>query len=313
MNDQDQVPSVDKLEANRKRSESCKRAWAEGKGKLKGKKQDRKPCKCGCGNPARLGRLYAKGCYDPGAAHRGRKHGEKWKKKQAEGVKAAWADGKYEGKTRPNYEAIAAKNRGKKRSQEAIEATRKAVKEAWSRGAYAKPETVEKRKRHLTKLHAQSTGAPREHLDRIRAQRDLDKLRPVWRDNMKANVEKWRKDGTMQKNCDANRKRLYGGHGQGKNKRGSLEHSNAKTWRIRSPLGEVFEFVNCREWVRQNIHRFQDYRPESRMPFTLRVSHGLKNIRKPKHANAPTHYQGWMTLAAWERSDLLGRDESEII
>ena len=311
----DSEPSIvdPKVEANRKRSESCKRAWAEGKGKLKGKKQDPKPCKCGCGRPAERERTFAKGCYDPGAAHRGRKHDEEWKQKQAAGLKRAWEEGKFKDAKPLDYNAISAKNRGRKRPASATEATREGVKKAWARGAYDKPETQRKRLEHLQRLAQTSEGAPAVFMAKIRAMRDMDKLRPILSDTMKASVEKWRADGTMQKNADRNRKRLTGGHGQGINKLGSLDHSMAKTWKIRSPIGEVFEFVNCREWVRQNIHRFHDYHPESRMPFNLRVAHGLANIRKPKRENASTHYQGWMTLGAWEKRDLLGRDEAEMV
>ncbi len=211
---------------------------------------------------------------------------------------------------RPDYLAIAAELRGRKRSPEAIEATRAGVKKAWANGAYSNPQTLEKRRAHLARLAVTNKGASADRMREIGAMIDMDKLRPILSKTMKANVEKWRNNGTLQKNADWNRKRLMGGHGQGRNKRGSLEHSKAKAWRIRSPLGAVYEFVNCSEWVRRNTHLFHDYRPESGMPFWLRVTSGLKNIRKPKYANAPTHYQGWTTLAALERGDLLGRDEA---
>ncbi len=262
-------------------------------------------CACGCGELTTTR-------FVRGHNHRGKKHSNAWKQKQAEGVKRAWEQGKYKDAKPLDYAAIAEKNRGRKKSESAREATRVGVKKAWANGAYSKPETRKKHLEHLQRLAQTNQGAPAARMDQIRAMRDMEKLRPILSATMKTSVEKWRADGTMQKNVDWNRKRLTGGHGLGKNQLGSLEHSQAKVWQIRSPLGVVYEFVNCREWVRRNIHLFHDYRPESRMPFPLRVSSGLKNIREPKHENAPTHYQGWTTLAAFERGDLLGRDEAEL-
>jgi hypothetical protein len=145
-------------------------------------------------------------------------------------------------------------------------------------------------------------GASPEFMAEIRKKVDMNRLRPILSKVMKARVAQWRADGTMQRNVEWNRKRLTGGHGQGKAQRGRLDHPQAKIWLIRSPWGRIYRFVNCREWVRRNIKLFHDFRPNSKMPFALRVSSGLKNIREPKHANAPTHYQGWTTLANYEKT-----------
>lgn len=243
-------------------------------------------------------------------------HSEEWKRKQSKGVKRAWAEGKYVGKPRPDYSKIAAKNRGRKRSDQEIEQTRQAVKKAWADGKYDSPETRAKLKESLDKGSANNpyaNGRSGSFLTAIRALRDMDKLRPKLSISMKKNVKRWRADGTLQKNVDWNRKRLTGGHGQGKNTQGSLLHSNAKIWKIRDSVGRVFEFINCREWVRKNIDLFHDYRPESRMPFPARVAAGLKNISHPKQKNASTHYQGWTIVSVEEKKDLLGRDEAEMV
>src|SRR5215831_9020975 len=154
------------------------------------------------------------------------KHDIEWRKNQSEGLKRAWAEGKFKDKKPLDYAAIAEKNRGKKRPEYARMATGIGVKNAWANGAYDKPETLKKRKAHLEYLRRNfNNGRSAEYMHKIRESRNLDKLRPVWRKLMKSNVEKWRHDGTMQKTADWNRRRLTGGNGQGKNKRGSLDHS----------------------------------------------------------------------------------------
>lgn len=237
---------------------------------------------------------------------------EEWKRKQSEGVRRAWAEGKYVGKPRPDYAAIAEKKRGRKRHPEEVRKTAESLKKWWS-----DPKNAEtQKKKMLDGLKAsgfKGKGRTKEEMDAIRGMRDLEKIREHGKSVMKANVEKWRLDGTMQKNADANRKRLTGCHGQGKNKRGSLEHSNAKLWVIRDPIGRIYKFINAREWVRENISLFEDYHPEARLPFWYRVSAGLKNIAHPRKRNAPTHYQGWTIVSQQEKGDLLGRDEAEII
>ncbi len=246
-------------------------------------------------------------------SHLGKRHSAEWKKNQSEGLARAWQEGKFNNVRRPDYKAIGEKLRGRERSLKAREATAAGVKKAWRNGAYSNPETRAKHLENLKRLAKTNKGAPAARMDQIRALRDMDKLRPILSATMKANSKKWREDGTMQKIVDWNRKRLTGSHGLGRNQWGRLDHSQAKTWEVRSPAGEHFKFTNCREWVRQNLHRFHDYRPESRLPFYIRISAGFKNIWKPRKANAPTHYQGWTTVAVSERGDLLGRDEARMI
>lgn len=240
-------------------------------------------------------------------------HSEEWRRRQAEGMRKAWADGKFLGKRRPNYISIAEKNRGKKRPKMAIEATRIGVKKAWANGVYNKPETVKKRRRHLARLALTNTGASKEFMDRIRSCRNMEKLRPKLRETMRKNLQRWKETGELEQFRLRQRKALLGKHGFGKSKRGSLEHPMAKSWAVRSPFGQVFTFVNAREWVRKNIHRFNDERPQSKMPFWHRVSSGLKNIAHPRRPNSPTHYQGWTIISLVEKEDLLGRDGATIL
>lgn len=268
------------------------------------------PCACGCGALAEMGSRYV-----PGHAHKGKKRPEWWTRKMSNGLKRAWSSGKFEGKQRPNYDVIAAKNRGKKRNADAVEATRRAVKEAWARGDYDAPETVAKRNAHLARLHREfPQGRTPEQMDEIRAKRDLDALRPKWRENMLKRREQWAKDGTAERANDTNRKRLKGGHGFGRGTSGRLDHTNAKHWIVRDPCGRVYSFDNLREWVRRNIRLFKDHRPESRLPFWYRVSSGIKNLGN-KNGKA-TSYYGWVLVSATELEDgardLLGRDEAKM-
>ena len=85
-----------KAEANRKRSESMKKAWKEGKGRFGGKpRRSKAKCKCGCGQLAEFDRLYAPGHYDPGAEQHGKKHSEEWSRNQAKGLRAAHKRGAF--------------------------------------------------------------------------------------------------------------------------------------------------------------------------------------------------------------------------
>ena len=91
-------------EANRKRSESVKRAWAEGKGAFAGKKKHRNPCKCG-----ELAGLYAD--FVHGHNSRGVMHSDEWKKKQSDGVREAHKKGVYNGKLNPAAPPLRARSK----------------------------------------------------------------------------------------------------------------------------------------------------------------------------------------------------------
>lgn len=241
------------------------------------------------------------------------KHSEEWSKRQSEGVRRAWAEGKYVGKNRPDYVSIAAKNRGRKQSPEEVEKRRMAVIEAWKRGDYHTPEAIKNRKIAAEKARLTAVGMPPDHMERIRNMRNIEKMRAENSIKMKLQREQWKSNGFLQKVEDARIKKLKNSHGFGKNRRGSLEHSNVKKWKIRSSLGKVYEFINLREWARQNENLFEDYRPESRMPFAERIAAGIKNISKPRRPNAPTHYQGWTVVDSMYKKDILDRESAAII
>lgn len=236
---------------------------------------------------------------------------EAWRKKQSEGVKRAWAEGKYVGKNRPDYSAISAKTKGRKRHPEEIEKARAGIKAAWERGVYDKPETLKKRMDHIRSL--KPVGRPPEHMAKIREMRDMDKMKVRNSQMMRELIVKMKESGQYQQLCDARSVKLKNGHGLGKNQRGSLEHSHAKTWKVRDPFGKEYEFINLREWARQNEHLFEDDRPESRMPFAARIAAGLKNIHRPRKPNAPTHYKGWTVVDSMYKTDLLDRESATVL
>ncbi|MEY2500588.1 MAG: hypothetical protein QOI07_922 [Verrucomicrobiota bacterium] len=238
----------------------------------------------------------------------GRIHGPEWRNNQSTGLKRAWASGKFRHMKRPDYKAIGAKNRGKKRPTAAIEATRKGVKAAWERGVYNKPETVAKRTAHLKSLPR--PGASRQQMDKIRAMRDLDALRPAFSAAMKKRVKQWKKDGTWDRIREAHCKKLLGSHGFGRGKRGRLDHYAAKRWVVRDPYGNVHLFDNLNEWSRRNEELFHDDRPGARLPFAQRISAGIKHLSH-KRVNNPTSYKGWVLVSSSEQTaDPLGRDQS---
>jgi hypothetical protein len=226
----------------------------------------------------------------------------------AQGVKAAWRAGKFIGKKRPDYAAIGAKARGRKRSREAIERTRKGVARAWRRGLYSTAAAVANRRAAQLK-RTDKRGRSVDFLNEIRAKRDLEKLRPRWSENMKRLRAKWTKTGKLEEIKLKQRAKVIGSHGFGRNRRGNPSHPSAKFWRIRSPYGEVFEFSNLCEWVRQNLWRFLDERPECRLPFAVRVRHGVGATFFPRRRNAATHYKGWVAVGVYEkRADPLARN-----
>jgi hypothetical protein len=287
-----------KAEANRKRSESMKRAWATGKGTLGEKsRREEMPCKCGCGKMAELDRLYAKGCYDPGAAHRGKKHGDEWKAKQSEGVKRAYGEGKMQhaiNQTPEFIEKRIRKLRGRKRPEDACIATGIGVRKAWAEGKYHTEAVINNRKVNLSRV-----GGTREQMDAIRGKRDMEKLKADNSERLKNQMEEWKESGQLD---DIRRK--------AGNAAGMLDHLAAKVWIIRDPYGNPHKFSNLAEWARQNEHRFVDDRPESRAPFWKRIAGGITDLLKKDGRSCS--YRGWTAVSKLELDaggmDLLGRD-----
>jgi hypothetical protein len=287
-----------KAEANRKRSESMKRAWETGKGILGERvRREKTACKCGCGKLAEMGRLYAKGCYDPGAAHRGKKHGAEWKAKQAEGIKRAYSEGKMQHAVNQTPEFIEKrirKLRGRKRPKDACIATGIGVRKAWAEGKYHTEAVINNRKVNLSRV-----GGTREQMDAIRGKRDMEKLKADNAERLKNQMKEWKQLGQLD---DIRRK--------AGNAAGMLDHLAAKVWIIRDPYGNPHKFSNLAEWARQNEHRFVDDRPESRAPFWKRIAGGITDLLKKDGRSCS--YRGWTAVSKLELDaggmDLLGRD-----
>lgn len=270
-----------------KRAESMRRAWINGTGKLNGKKrQKQQRCKCGCGKLARIGRLYAKGCFDPGAAHRGKTRSTEWKAKQSLGLKRAYAEGKMQHAVNQTSEFIEKRVkslRGRKLSKESCRAIGEAVRKAWKKGKY----------------NTGNVGATRDQMTAIRGKRDMEKLKAENSERLKSKIKEWKQMGSL------NEVRRKAG-----NAVGMLDHISAKVWLIRDPYGNPHTFSNLREWARNNTWRFDDDRPESKAPFWQRIASGIVHLLDAKGRSAS--YRGWTAVSKLELdaggADLLGRD-----
>lgn len=276
-----------RTEMIRKRAESMRRAWANGTGKLNGKKrQKQQRCNCGCGKLARIGRLYAKGCFDPGAAHRGKTRPAEWKAKQSLGLKRAFSEGKMQHAVNQTLEFIEKRVkslRGRKRSEESCRATSECVRKAWAEGRY----------------NTGNVGATPDQMDAIRGKRDMEKLKAKNSKRFKSKIEEWKQTGTL------NEIRRKAG-----NAVGMLDHISAKVWLIRDPYGNSHQFSNLQEWARNNAWRFEDDRPDSKMPFCKRIASGIAHLLSASGRSAS--YRGWTAVSKLELdaggADLLGRD-----
>lgn len=255
------------------------------------------PCKCGCGKMVKPGRQYAKGCYDPGAAHRGKKHSEEWRAKQAEGVKRAYREGKMQHAVNQTPEFIEKrirKLRGRKRAESVCKATAAGVRKAWAEGKYHTVVVINGRKQNISRV-----GATPEHMEAIRKKRDIEKCNADNAKRMKVQMDEWKASGKL-----GTIRRKAG------NAAGMLDHLAAKVWIIRDPYGNTHKFSNLAEWARQNEHRFVDDRPESRASFCRRISGGIVSLLKKDGRSCS--YRGWTAVSKLELDaggrDLLGRD-----
>ncbi len=268
-----------KAEANRKRAESMRRAWATGKGTLNTRiRREQRPCKCGCGKLAALDNLYAKGHYDPGAAHRGKTHSKEWREKQSAGVAAACRRGAY-------AECC------KRRREKTLTKRRKC------QCGCGNP--VERAGAKYYRDHFIPKGKTAEVMSKLRQMRDMKKLRADSQKRLKDQMEKWKASGKLD---DIRRK--------AGNARGMLDHLAAKVWNIRDPFGNPHKFSNLSEWARQNCWRFEDDRPQSTAPFWKRIAGGITDLLKANGRSCS--YRGWTAISKLEieegGADLLGRD-----
>lgn len=76
--------------------------------------------------------------------------------------------------------------------------------------------------------------------------------------------------------------------------RGLDDHVGAKHWVILDPSNKKYEMSNLHEWVRQNLMRFHDKNPASKLPFSERISAGLMATLGD---NASVRYQGWRAVS----------------
>ena len=266
-----------KAEANRKRSESMRKAWREGKGTLGDKaRRSKAMCKCGCGQLAELDRLYAPGHYDPGAAHRGKKHDAKWKKNQSKGLAGAHARGCFvDAAKKRKAETAANRPRCKCGCGKPVGA----AKALYAKGCF-------------------DATTPENQAKAIAA-RDMEKMKEKNSVRLAAQMKEWKESGKL----DEIRRKAGNAQGQ-------LDHLAAKVWIIRDPYGNVFKFSNLAEWARQNEHRFKDDRPESKAPFWKRIAGGITDLLKKDGRSCS--YRGWTAVSKLELeeggADLLGRD-----
>ena len=70
---------------------------------------------------------------------------------------------------------------------------------------------------------------------------------------------------------------------------GMPDHIRAKTWTLRSPEGVIHKFSNLNEWARQNLHLFEDLKPDAKRPFFRRLARGLSQVMSGRF----TSYKDW--------------------
>lgn len=88
-----------------------------------------------------------------------------------------------------------------------------------------------------------------------------------------------------------------GGHGGGETKRGIPDHATAKAWIIQDPGGEIFTFSNLAQWLRENLFRFEDENPGSRISHDRRLAPRFSE-RKPGEMTA----KGWRIINRKQRT-----------
>lgn len=112
---------------------------------------------------------------------------------------------------------------------------------------------------------------------------------------------------TIKKAHEATVKMHRGSHGFGLTKRGRIDHCRAKAFRIRSPLGEVYEVKNLAEWCRANEDKFRpDDFPQSKTPLSKRAQVGFSLLVCGK--GKACSWRGWTAVCVFDiETDPLAR------
>ena len=260
------------------------------------------PCSCGCGTVIHRNENGYLAPSVRGHLMRGKTRPTEWKEKQAAGVKRAWDEGKYEGKPRPDYGVIAAKNRGQKRSTEHNDAQREKIKRQIAAGAFSTPEAKKNARISMRKsidrrkAEGKRLGRTAEQMREIADKRDMEAL------------------------ASLHRERMLGHHGFGTGEQGRSDHFAAGTWAVCSPTGVIYRFTNLRGWCWKNQQLFvnedatyanaRDWR-HTKNPLWLRAFNGLRELASKRGRSCS--WRGWTLVGHGEitqGTDLLGRDEA---
>ena len=125
--------------------------------------------------------------------------------------------------------------------------------------------------------------------------RDWEKLSPQYAKRMSAKVMEWKKTGQYQEIRRT-----------AKLARGMPDHLAAKQWVVRNPYGKLYSFPNLNEWARQHEHLFKDTRPDSKQPFWLRISGGIRAVLAKRGKSCS--YKGWVAVSKRELVEEAGYD-----
>jgi len=104
------------------------------------------------------------------------------------------------------------------------------------------------------------------------------------------------KDLTLEQEMKRRRaisKQRKGKHGYGRAAIDNINHFMSHKWRIVSPSGKRYEFLNLQSWCRKNESLFfPDERPESSTPLWRRAVGGFNNMQRTDR-KGQTHWRGW--------------------
>ena len=113
----------------------------------------------------------------------------------------------------------------------------------------------------------------------------------------------------FKKNQKVGYEKKRGGHGCGRAARDRKDHPRAKCFRIRNPLGTVFEVKNITSWCRENEQTFKhdDLIPNTRTPLWERARKGINDVCLGKRCS----WFGWTGVCVFDiESDPLARREA---
>ena len=96
-----------------------------------------------------------------------------------------------------------------------------------------------------------------------------------------------------------------GSHGFGLVKQDNPKHKNAKTYRIRSPLGDLYEVHNLQSWCRHNEDKFYRAGDENfQLPLYQRAHRGMTDLKNGKACS----WRGWTSVCVFDiENDPLSR------